>query len=115
MPKPHQEQAKCSLPHIKSWAKKVGSQTTNFINHMMEVRAFPQQAYRACYALLRLSHRYGEDRLEKACAKALGLRASRYQQVESILKNKLEEVPIHQSTTIQLSAHDNIRGANYYK
>jgi len=115
MPKAHQEQAKCSLSHIKSWAKKVGTQTTDFINHMMEARAFPQQAYRACYGLLRLSHRYGDDRLEKACAKALIIRATRYQQVESILKNKLEEVPLNQSTTTQLSAHDNLRGANYYK
>jgi transposase len=115
MPTAHQEQAKCSLSHIISWAKKIGHQTTDFIHHMMAARAFPQQAYRACYGLLRLSQRYGEDRLEKACAKALVLRATRYQQVESILKNQLEEVPIHEPTTIQLSAHDNIRGANYYK
>ncbi|MBX3709534.1 MAG: IS21 family transposase [Gammaproteobacteria bacterium] len=115
MPKAHQEQAKYSLSHIESWAKKIGQQTVSFIEHMMASRAFPQQAYRACYGLLRLSQRYGEDRLEKACAKALVIRATRYQQVESILKNQLEEVPVHQATAIQLSAHDNIRGAKYYK
>lgn len=115
MPKSHQEQAKYSLSHIKNWAKKVGEQTSDFIDHMMASRAFPQQAYRACYGLLRLGSRYGEDRLEKACAKALLIRATRYQQVESILKNKLEEVPISQTVASPLSAHDNIRGANYYK
>jgi transposase len=115
MPKAHQEQAKYSLSYINNWAKKVGQHTTDFISHMMAARAFPQQAYRACYGLLRLSHRYGEDRLEKACAKALVLRATRYQQVESILKNQLEEVPLHEPATLQLSVHDNIRGANYYK
>lgn len=115
MPKAHQEQAKYSLSHINSWANKIGQQTTEFINHMMASRAFPQQAYRACYGLLRLSNRYGETRLEKACAKALLARATRYQQVELILKNRLEEVPVHQSTTTQLPAHKNIRGADYYK
>lgn len=115
MPKSHQEQAKYSLSYIKNRAKKVGEQTSCFIDHMMASRAFPQQAYRACYGLLRLGSRYGEDRLEKACAKALLIRATRYQQVESILKNKLEEVPISQVNASPLSAHDNIRGANYYK
>jgi transposase len=59
MPTAHQEQAKCSLSHIHDWAKKIGQETTDFINHMMKARAFPQQAYRACYGLLRLSNRYG--------------------------------------------------------
>jgi transposase len=115
MPKAHQEQAKYSLPYIKGWAKRIGVQTEEFIDHMMASRAFPQQSYRACYGLLRLSNRYGEARLEKACAKAMLIRATRYQQVESILKNQLEEAPVYSSPAIQLTAHDNIRGANYYK
>jgi len=115
MPKAHQEQAKYSLSYIESWANKIGQQTTDFINHMMTSRAFPQQAYRACYGLLRLSQRYGEERLEKACAKSLLIRATRYQQVELILKNKLEEMPISSPESVPLSTHDNIRGAHYYK
>lgn len=115
MPKAHQEYAKCSLPHIKRWAKKIGPNTVNFIDHMMASRSFPQQAYRACYGLLRLSNHFGEGRLEKACAKALALRATRYQQVESILKNKLEEVPITNHHTVQISEHGNIRGSQYYR
>jgi transposase len=115
MPKAHQEQAKYSVSHIRIWAKKIGKQTMDFTEHMMKSRAFPQQAFRACYGLLRLSERYGEDRLEKACTKALIIRATRYQQVELILKNKLEEVPVNQSTTVQLPKHNNIRGSEYYK
>lgn len=114
MPKAHQEHAKYSPTHIRSWAKKMGCQTAHFIEHMIAARAFPQQAYRACYGVLRLSNRFGEERLEKACAKALLVGATRYQHVELILKNQLEEVPVNQSSDIQLSAHDNIRGAHYY-
>lgn len=115
MPKAHQEHAKYSLSLITNWAKQIGQQTIDFIEHMMSARAFPQQAYRACYGLLRLSKQYGADRLEKACAKALSIRATRYQQVESILKNKLEEVAVYEPLDIKLSLHDNIRGAEYYK
>lgn len=115
MPHAHQEQAKFSLLYIYQWAKRIGTQTTQFIDHMLASRSFPQQAYRACYGLLRLGNRYGEDRLEKACQKALAIGATRYQQVESMLKNKLEEVPIHQTKATNLPYHDNIRGADYYK
>lgn len=115
MPKAHQEHAKYSPSHIRHWAKKIGDNTCQFIERMMTTRPFPQQAYRACYGLLRLSNRYGSQRLEKSCAKALIIGATRYQQVELILKNKLEEVPINETNTKQLSEHNNIRGANYYK
>ena len=115
MPKAHQEQAKYSLSYLHSWAQKIGEQTSQYIDHMMKSRSFPQQAYRACYGLLRLSNRYGEERLEKACAKAFAVGATRYQHVESILKNNLEEVPVNQTIMIQLPTHGNIRGANYYK
>ena len=81
MPKAHQEQANSSPSQIKHWAKKIGQQTADFVEHLMLARAFPQQAYRACYGLLRLSHRYGEERLEKACAKALLVGATRYQKL----------------------------------
>lgn len=115
MPKAHEQQAKYSITHIKNVASKIGENTVNFIDHMIASRAFPEQAYRSCYGLLRLGERYSNQRLNLACAKALIIGATRYQQVESILKNKLEEVPIQKMTSAPLSAHDNIRGASYYK
>jgi transposase len=115
MPKAHEEHAKYSISYIKSWAKKIGQQTVDFIDHMIASRALPQQAYRSCYGLLRLGDQYGNERLNKACEKALIIRATRYQQVESILKNHLEEVPVQKTDSVPLPAHNNIRGANYYK
>ena len=80
----------------------------------MHSRPFKEQAYRACFGLTRLAHQYGDHRLEKACAKALLVNSTRYQEVETILKNNLEEVPIRSSEHVELPLHDNIRGANYY-
>lgn len=115
MPKAHQEHSRCSEAWLKNWANRIGANTLAFINHMIAARYFPQQAYRACLGLLRLSNAYGEARLEKACLKGLIIGATRYQQIESLLKNKLEEVPIQHTTTHAAPEHDNIRGAAYYQ
>ena len=115
MPTAHQEHAKYSPTYILHMAKIVGEHTLNFCKYMMASRPFPQQAYRACYGLLRLGKRFGNDRLEKACAKALLVGSSRYQHVEAILKNQLEEVPFKETKNTEISAHDNIRGAHYYQ
>ncbi len=116
MPKNHQEHAKFSPKRIQNWAASIGGNTAEFVNHMMVSRAFPQQAYRACLGLLRLGNHYGNMRLDKACHKALLAGATRYQQVEAILKNNLEEVPIQNKIKdAPLIIHENIRGSDYYQ
>ena len=65
-----------------------------FIENLIDSKTFPHPAYRSCLGILRLSKRYGELRLNNACRKALLIGAKRYQQIEAILKNNLEEVMI---------------------
>jgi len=116
MPLAHRTHAEWTPERIKRWASKIGPETAKFIDHMIASRAFPQQAFRACLGLLRLGKRFGEDRLEKACAKGLSVGASRYQQIESILKNKLDAIPVSDTEpSTPLSSHKNIRGSTYYK
>ena len=115
MPPAHYAHAEWSPERMKRWANKIGRHTADFIDRMIASRSFPQQAYRACLGLLRLGDQYGEERLEKACAKALAVGATRYQHVESILKNHLENVPVKETKQTQLTMHDNIRGPNYYQ
>ncbi len=105
------------LPSVcQNWASKIGMHTLTFINNMMASRAFPQQAYRSCLGLLRLSNYYGEPRLDKACEKALLVGATRYQHVEAILKNNLEETKENDvNSDAPVIAHANIRGSNYYQ
>ncbi len=116
MPTAHRVQAEWSPERIKRWANKIGGQTMTFINHLISSRAFPEQSYRACLGVLRLGSKYGENRLEKACAIANESGATRYAQIELILKNKLDTVDVIQaSTTPIISSHKNIRGSTYYK
>lgn len=116
MPPAHRVHAEWTPERMKRWANKIGPQTAQFIDHVIASRAFPQQAFRSCLGLLRLGTRFSEERLEKACARALLVGATRYQQVESILKNRLDAVPFSQAEpTPILSSHENIRGSIYYK
>lgn len=116
MPKSHREYAKWTPERIRHWASKSGVHTEQFIEHMISTRAFPQQAFRACLGVMRLGDRFGYDRLELACTKALQVGASRYKQIESILKNKLENVPVtNNENDTTIPHHENIRGANYYQ
>lgn len=118
MPPAHRAQAEWSPERMRNWAKKIGIKTAEFIEVVMRSRPFPEQSYRACLGILRLGKRYGEDRLEKASVIALTQGMTRYKQIESILKNKMDQLSEvvadkqYQDTTTQ--QHQNIRGARYY-
>jgi transposase len=116
MPQNHRAHAEWTPDRMKRWAKKIGPRTVQFIDSLIASRPFPQQAFRACLGLLRLGSRFGETRLENACIRALAAGATRYQQVESILKNGLDKIPLAQEEIYSnVSFHHNIRGSTYYQ
>ncbi len=116
MPPAHRAHAEWSPERIKRWANKIGPHTMKLISNLITSRAFPEQAYRACLGVLRLGTRYGEDRLERACEIGCKSGATRYKQVELILKNKLDAIPhSHASNSPVITSHENIRGSEYYK
>jgi hypothetical protein len=65
---------------------------------------------------MRLSKRYGPDRLEAACSRALVIQARSYKSVESILKHGLdrEGLPEKSTSVVIPGDHENVRGRNYY-
>ncbi len=116
MPVAHQAHIDWTPERLRRWALKIGPKTEEFIDDMISSRPFPQQAFRACLGLLRMGSRFSEERLEKACEIALTAGATRYQHVESILKNRLDSVPhSHEQPTPVIADHENIRGSDYYK
>lgn len=115
MPEAHRIHAEWTPERMRRWASKIGPYTAQFIEEMIRARPFPQQAYRACLGLLRLGKKHGEVRLEKACAKGLAAGLTRYQQIESMLTHKFEEVTLPGQSISVLPHHDNIRGPQYYE
>src|SRR5512138_1856404 len=93
MPKAHQKHMEWTPSRILHWAGSVGSKTRELAQAILAERRHPEQGYRSCLGILRLGKRYGNERLEAACARALSVRARSYRHVESILKNGLDRLP----------------------
>ena len=117
MPKSHQAQAEWTLERVASWARKSGGAVGQLVETIMRLSRHPQQAFRPCVGIIRLSKSYGNERLNSACKRALDIGAHSYRSVESILKNNLDKVPlppesVHDSIP---ENHEYIRGKDYFK
>jgi len=90
------------------------SQHKDLVTRIMESRKHPEQGFRACLGIMRLTKRYPAERVEAACARALRLKAYSYKSVESILKTNLDTQELPESLPSKMIIHDNIRGREYY-
>jgi len=79
-------------------------------------RPHPEQGYRSCLGIIRLADRYGAERVEAACERALAVRALSYRSVESILRHGLDsQPPLRAGPARTHPHHPNLRGAAYYQ
>jgi len=114
MPRAHQAHAEWTPSRMLNWAKEVGPATSGLFEKILAERPHPEQGYRACLGILRLSKAHTKERLERASKRALACRTHSYRSVESILKNKLEDQPLPELSKGALPLHENIRGGSYY-
>jgi len=116
MPIAHQRYLQWTPERMIRWASKSGEATATVVAQLLQGRRHPQQAYNACFGLMRLGEGYGKERLDAACRRALATGAVGYRHVESILKHNLDQRPLPEATqlSLQLPDHDNLRGAGYY-
>jgi transposase len=115
MPKAHQAHLEWTPERLVRWASETGGATAAVVAAIMGSRAHPQQGFRPCLGILRLGKRYGNDRLEAACARALAVNATSYRSVKSILEHGLDARPLPAPATAEVIDHRNIRGAEYYR
>lgn len=115
MPKAHQKHAEWTPSRILHWASTIGPKAAELAKAILDERRHPEQGYRSCLGILRLGKRYGEARLEAACARALQARARSYRHVESILQHGLDQAPLPEPAPATSGAsHENVRGRDYY-
>lgn len=115
MPKAHRHYAEWTPQRLILWAAKTGEATAQVVETILASRPHPQQGFRACLGIMRLGKRYGDDRLEAACQRAMRLGACSYKSIESILKHDLDRQPLPgQPAAAPVITHHNIRGAQYY-
>ena len=117
MPTAHQHHLEWTPSRLTDWAGRIGAQTRALVAAILADRPHPEQGYRSCLGLLRLGRRYGEARLEAACARALAVGARSYRHVDSILKHSLERLPLPEAAAPSRPApvHEHLRGPAYYQ
>jgi len=116
MPESHRRHAEWTPSRIIDWAGKTGPATAGLVQAILSSRTHPEQGYRPALGIIRLAGRYGDDRAEAACARALALRSYSYRSVESILRHSLDRQPLPgaQPAPAPHPSHDNVRGPGYY-
>lgn len=115
MPAAHRAHAEWTPSRLIGWAATVGPRTAKLVEKLIEERPHPEQGYRSCLGILRLSKKYGHDRLEAACDRALGAGARSYRHVDSTLKHGLDRLPTSEPiATSARASQGNVRGRDYY-
>lgn len=116
MPERHKKYLEWTPARIVRWAGETGPHTARLVAEILASKIHPQQGYRSCLGIMRLSKRYSPDRLEAACSRALVIQSRSYKSVESILRHGLdrEELPGKSTPVVIPVNHENVRGRNYY-
>jgi transposase len=111
----HLKHAEWTPERIINWAKTIGENTARLVEKILAERKHPEHGFRSCLGIIRLDKKYGRDRLEAACARALAVGGRSYGHVNAILQNGLDRAALPRdaepSTPID---HENVRGPDYY-
>ncbi len=76
----------------------------------------PEQGYKSCSSLSKLADRYGNNRLEKACDRALIYSDSpTIRNIKTILKNGQDKIHTVDEQDTSINSHGITRGAAYYR
>ena len=120
MPENHRKFLEYNTESFLDWGKSMGHSTHLVIKYFLFMHKIEQQGYKSCASLMKLADRYGTDRLENACAKALSYTPSpSLKNISTILKNGQDKVVLT-SESARVSNKESLkygitRGASYYK
>ena len=118
MPERHRgyKQAKgWNADYFLSEASKIGVNTQSAVKRLLERNRFPEQTYNACLGVFSLGKRYGNDRLEAACRRAMTASTTTYQLIRNILQNNQDKLDLFSDEGFTIPQHENLRGKEAYK
>ena len=97
-------------------AARVGEYTEKVMHWMLASKTFIEQTFDGCIGILRLGDKYGKQRLEAACTRAMKGSHINYRIVKNILENNMDKVPLSPTQLdLFIPEHENIRGPQAYK
>ncbi len=95
-------------------ATKIGNSSAEIFKRVLARNKFPEQTYNACLGLLALNKKYGSQRFEAACTRALPASRITYGLIKNILENKQDLEPVQAIEQGYIPQHENIRGKTAY-
>tara|TARA_R110002094_G_scaffold203963_1_gene175041 strand:+ start:189 stop:965 length:777 start_codon:yes stop_codon:yes gene_type:complete len=119
MPRSHQAMQAWSPERFLNWAGEIGHETREVVSRVLQEKRHREQSYRRVLALLSNAKKYGRERLNNACGRALLINSPTRSSVESILKQGLDKVAVETADQgvqeeLFLDQHENVRGEDYY-
>lgn len=117
MPEAHRQHAAWTPERLVSWAEtNVGPTAAELCAVILEKRRHPQQGYRSCLGIIRLSKGHERARVEAACAKALAMNVYSSRFVSNVLARGLDRGGTDDGGTSAAAVvpHENLRGPDYY-
>jgi len=118
MPPKHQFYRETRGWNAEDFLKKasgVGPATIRAIEIILTHKYFIEQNYNSCLGLLRLADKYGKQRLENACKRAVAGPKVTYSVVKTILESNLDKAELQQQLDFSLPNHENLRGHETYQ
>jgi transposase len=115
MPEGYRAMAAWTPERFLRWAEKIGGSTRELISRILSTREYPEQSFRKCLGIIKQADRYGSDRLEAACRRALHYRIFSYRGIKEILENNYDRLELlGEKREEPPCLHENIRGGGYY-
>jgi transposase len=114
MPSSHRRYRDWTHERIRREAAKIGPDADTLIDVILRSRPHPEQGFRSAIGILGLVKRYGQERVDAACARALLLNARSYKSVAAILKSGTDKAAASAQSSVPILFHSNIRGRGYY-
>jgi transposase len=115
-PKAHQIHGDWDRDRMLAYGDKRGGAIQRVLGQIEAEGPHLQVALRRTLAVSRLEGRFGADRLEAACKRALVIGSASFKSIESILKTGLDQTPVRESVAHEpvTSEHRNLRGRTYF-
>ena len=105
-------QPEWNADRLINWARNIGPSTLIVVERIFDSKKIKEQSYNSVLAVLRLSKKYSNERLENACRFALTITHSpRYRHISIILTNN-QDVEAKKDNKTPTGGY--LRGADYY-
>ena len=115
LPTTQYQYAEWTPDRLVNWAAQTGESTAKLVDTILAGKVHPQQGFISCMGIISLSKKYGKERVEAGCKRALAIGGISYTSLKSILVNGLDSKPLPaQILAKPFVIHPNIRGNDYY-